>query len=248
MTISAVIISKNEEAVIADAIDSVKFCDEILLVDNDSTDRTAEIAERMGAKVKKYATDDFSKLRNFGLENATGDYILYIDSDERVSDELRKSILNSLDGKTTAFKLKRQNYYLGKNPWPKIEEIERLFLKSKLRGWKGKLHESPVYEGEAKLLDGLLLHYTHRNLTHMLKKTIEWSDIEAKNRFEAGHPKITWWRFPRVMISTFFNYYFLQKGYKVGTVGLIESIYQAFSTMITYAKLWELQHKESKVQ
>ena len=246
MKISGVVIAKNEEEMIADCLDSIAFCDEVLVVDNESTDRTAEIAERMGAKVRKIAADDFSKLRNFGLKQATGDYILYIDSDERVSGELRKNILNSLDAQTVAYKLRRQNFYLGKNPWPKIEQIERLFLKSKLKGWKGRLHESPEYIGETKVLDGFLLHFTHRNLSQMLNKTIEWSDVEAKNRFEAGHPRITWWRFPRVMITTFIDYYFIQRGYRVGTVGLIESVYQAFSIMITYAKLWELQNKEVK--
>lgn len=244
MKISAVIISKNEEEMIADCLDSVKFCDEVLLIDNESSDRTVEIAEMMGAKIKKFPTDDFSKLRNFGLKNALGEYVLYVDSDERISDELKKNILKSMDGRTSAFKIKRKNFYLGQNEWPRIEEIERLFLKSKLKGWRGKLHESPVYDGEVKTLDGFLLHFTHRNLTQMLRKTIEWSDIEAKNRFEAGHPKITWWRFPRVIAFAFINYYIVQKGYKVGTAGLIESTYQAFSAMITYAKLWELQNKE----
>src|SRR3989344_2719625 len=100
MKISGVVIAKNEEEMIADCLDSIAFCDEVLVIDNESTDRTAEIAERMGAKVRKIAADDFSKLRNFGLKQATGDYILYIDSDERVSDELRKNILNSLDAQT----------------------------------------------------------------------------------------------------------------------------------------------------
>lgn len=246
MTISAVIIAKNEEDMIADAIDSVKFCDEILVIDNYSTDRTADIAELMGAKVKKYETSDFSRLRNFGLKQTSSDYVLYIDADERVSEELKKEIKNSLDGVTACFRLRRKNFYLGNHEWPKIEELERVFLKSKLKGWRGEVHESPEFKGESKLLEGFLLHYTHRNLTQMLNKTIEWSDIEARNRFEAKHPKITWWRIPRVMISTFFDYYILQKGYKVGTAGIIESIYQSFSTMITYAKLWELQNKEGK--
>ena len=131
MKISGVVIAKNEEEMIADCLDSIAFCDEVFVVDNESTDRTAEIAERMGAKVRKIAADDFSKLRNFGLKQATGDYILYIDSDERVSGELRKNILNSLDAQTVAYKLRRQNFYLGKNPWPKIEQIERIKVNKK---------------------------------------------------------------------------------------------------------------------
>ena len=245
MKISAVIIAKNEEDMIADCIDSLSFCDEIILIDNDSVDRTSAIADRMGARAIKHESDDFSELRNFGLKQAKYESILYIDADERVSKELAQNIKSSVDKNIACYKLKRQNFYLGNNPWPKIEIIERLFLTEKLKGWRGTLHESPIYEGESQVLEGFLNHYTHRNLSQMLMKTIEWSDIEAENRFKANHPKMSLWRFPRVMATTFVNYYVVQKGYKVGTVGLIESMYQSFSTLITYAKLWELQNKST---
>ena len=72
---------------------------------------------------------------------------------------------------------------------------------------------------------------------------MQWSTIEAELRFKARHPKMTWWRFPRVMFTAFYDSYIKQKGYKVGAVGIMESMYQAFSIFITYAKLWELQNK-----
>ena len=80
----------------------------------------------------------------------------------------------------------------------------------------------------------------------MVNKTLEWSTIEAKLRFKSNHPKMTWWRFPRVMIPAIFNSYVKQKGYKAGTVGIVESFYQAFSMFITYAKLWEMQVKSER--
>ena len=78
----------------------------------------------------------------------------------------------------------------------------------------------------------------------MLDKTIEWSKVEAETRFQMNHPKMTWWRFPRVMITAFLDSYFRQGGYKIGVAGLIESVYQAFSIFVTYARLWELQQKK----
>jgi hypothetical protein len=81
----------------------------------------------------------------------------------------------------------------------------------------------------------------------MLEKTIEWSDTEALIRFNLGHPAVTWWRFLRVMMSAFFTSFFKQRGFKVGSVGILESLYQSFSAFITYAKLWELQNK-NKIQ
>jgi glycosyltransferase involved in cell wall biosynthesis len=250
--ISAIIIAKNEENMIADCLDSVSFCDEIIVVDGGSEDRTVEIAKRMGAKVYLLETNDFSKLRNFGLERARGEWLLYVDADERVDKVLKEEISHLISfsdrrEKLNSYFLKRKNFYLGtsaKNEWPYIEKLERLFKKDDLKGWRGELHESPIIRGKIGELDGYLLHYTHRDLTLMLNKTIEWSKIEAQLRFKSGHPQMVWWRFLRVMITVFFDWYIRQKGFKLGTIGLIESLYQMFSMFVTYARLWEKQQKK----
>ncbi len=244
--ISAVIIAKNEEEMIKDALESLSFCDEIIVISNDSTDKTKEISEKY-AKIYDFKSNDFSELRNIGLNKANYEYVLYLDADERISGELKKSIQDVLskDLDFSAYKLLRKNYYLGsskKNEWPYVEKLERLFKKEKLKKWEGQLHESPVVEGKIGLLNGYILHFTHRDLESMLEKTINWSQTEALLRYNSNHPKITWWRFPRIMITAFLNSYIKQRGYKAGTVGIIESIYQAFSVFITYAKLWELQN------
>lgn len=245
-SLSVVIIAKNAENLLADCIESVNFADEIIVVDNNSNDNTKDLAKRLKTKVIESKENSFAELRNIGLKQARGEWILYIDTDERVSEELAQEIQSSVvsrQSSISAYKLNRKNFYLGNHPWPKIERLERLFKKSVLKGWYGELHESPKIEGEIGELDGLILHYTHRDLSSMVKKTIEWSDKEAKLRFGAHHPKMSLWRFPRVMLTAFWDSYITQGGWKVGTVGLIESIYQAFSMFITYAKLWELQNK-----
>jgi glycosyltransferase involved in cell wall biosynthesis len=241
--ISGIIVAKNEELMIADCLDSLSFCDEIIVVDNKSEDRTAEIAEKMGAKVIEYSSDSFSDTRNMGMKKATSEWLLYVDADERVTPELmseiKQCILNNRN--VDAFRIKRKNYYFGNHEWPYIEKLERLFKKGCLEGWCGKLHESPKVKGVVGELEGYLLHYTHKDLKSMLEKTIKWSKIEAELRFKSGHPKMSWWRFPRVMLTAFFDSYVRQGGWKVGVVGLIESMYQSFSIFVTYAKLWELQ-------
>lgn len=245
--LTAIIIAKNEEDMIADCIDSVSFADEIVIVDSGSKDKTREIAKRMAAKVYDIDTDDFSAMRNFGRQKATGEWILYVDADERVSVELKKNILSLISHQSyVVYKLKRKNFYFGDHPWPTIEYLERLFKKESLIGWKGKLHETPTYKGEIGDIDGYLMHFTHRNLSQMIKKTLKWSKIEAQLRVDAHHPPMKWWRFPRVMWGAFFNSYITQKGWKAGTMGLIESMYQAFSIFITYARLWEMQEKIKK--
>lgn len=242
--ISAIVIAKNSEDIIEDCLKSLKFCDEIIVVDNGSADKTKEKAEKFHAKVIESKEDNFSNLRNIGLKHVKGDWVLYVDTDERVSESLKDEILKSLENNDfSAFKIKRKNFYFGNYSWPKIEDLERLFKREKLKEWYGILHESPKVEGKVGELNGYLLHYTHKNLTEMLNKTIEWSTYESKLRYDAGHPKMTWWRFFRVIISGFWDSYVTQGGWKAGTPGLIESLYQGFSLFITYAKLWELQRE-----
>lgn len=241
--ISGVIIAKNDQKMIVGALDCLSFCDEIIVIDNGSTDKTKEIALERQAKIFEINSGDFSEIRNLGLTKSIYDYILYLDTDERLDKDLTENIKKLLnqDSKYSAFKLKRKNYYFKDYEWPYIENLERLFKKDNLKGWKGKLHESPIIEGKVGTLNGYIIHFTHRDLESMLNKTIDWSGKEAILRFNAGHPKMTWWRFPRVMITGFLNSYIKQKGYKAGTVGIVESIYQAFSMFITYARLWEMQ-------
>lgn len=242
--ITAIILAKNEEERIADCIDSVSFCDEIILIDNKSTDRTADIARLKEIKVYSALSDGFATNRNLGLKKAKGKWVFYLDADELVTDQLKGEIKRVITGgqtETCAYSIQRKNYYLGNHEWPAIENIVRLFRKNALEGWFGELHETPKVKGEILRLDGYLLHYTHRNLSQMLEKTINWSKVEAELRFKSGHPPMRWWRFPRVMLLAFYTSYIKEKGWKAGTIGLIESIYQAYSMFITYARLWELQ-------
>ena len=242
--ISAVIIAKNEQNMIEDAIESVLFCDEIIVIDNNSKDDTFTLSQKLGAKVYETDANDFSELRNLGLEKAESDWILYLDADERIDETLQKEIKKALSSKEfSSYFLKRKNYYLGKNEWPYVEKILRLFKKNDLESWIGEIHESPRVKGRTGILDGFILHFTHRDLESMVTKTASWSTIEASIRLKNQHPQMIWWRFPRVMLTAFIKSYILQGGYKAKTVGLIESIYQAFSIFITYAKLWEMQNK-----
>ncbi len=253
--ISAIVITRNAEDLIADCLDSLSFCKEIIVIDSQSEDRTREISEKMGAKVFEHASEDFSESRNFGLKKASGEWILYVDADERVNDDLKNAIIHLTKDsgsrqQLNAYFLKRKNFYFGNHEWSHIEHLERLFKKDKLEGWYGKLHESPRIKGDIGELDGYLLHYTHKDLSSMVKKTIEWSKIEAELRFKSDHPKMSWWRFPRVMLTAFLDSYIRQGGWKIGTVGLIESLYQSFSIFVTYARLWEMQlrNQRSKIK
>lgn len=248
VNLTAIIIAKNEEARIRTCLAHLEFADEIILVDNGSTDKTVHIANAHGARVISSDRKDFASVRESGLRAATGRWVLYVDADEEVpgilAAEIRKISKTYVSGGPTAYVVRRNTYYLGYH-WPYQDKVERLFLKSSLKGWHGRLHETPVYAGTTSTLSHALIHNTHRTLEEMLMKTNDWSAIEAQLRFEAHHPPVVWWRFLRVMFTGFTRSYVDQRGWRAGIVGWIESIYQAFSMFITYAKLWEMQQKKS---
>lgn len=242
--ISVLIISKNDGDVIGDCIKSVKdLADEVIVVDGGSQDKTIEISEKFGAKVVKNAFRNFADQRNLALSLAKNEWIFYIDSDERATPEFIESIkikIESADDNIGGFYIKRKTFYLGRD-WGFSDKVERIFRKDKLRNWHGVVHETPDFEGHLEIINEPILHYTHRNLEQMIEKTNDWSEYEADLRLKANHPKMNIFRFLRVMITGFLRSYIAEKGYRNGTAGLIESIYQAFSMFITYAKLWEKQ-------
>lgn len=249
--LTGIIIAKNEEEMIADCIDTLDFCDEIVLIDNGSTDRTKEIAKHLGARIYSDDRPSFAERRNFGREKAKGKWILYVDADERIPKELAEEITEKVsknDAELVAYEIPRRDYRYGGVRWEYVGYFTRLFEKKHLLEWYGDLHESSKINGKVGRLRAEMKHFTHRNLHQMLAKTIEWSDVEAKLRLNANHPPMTWWRFPRVMVQAFFDSYIKEKGYRSGTAGLIEGIYQAYSMFITYARLWELQENKHELR
>jgi glycosyltransferase involved in cell wall biosynthesis len=249
VNISAIIITRDEQDKIKSCIQTLDFADEIIVIDNCSKDKTVQNAKQAGAKVYEITGHDFSYLRNIGKEKAKGKWLLYIDADERISKNLSKELLAVMhkNHAKKAYSVVRQNYFFNKK-WPKEERMVRFMQKEALVGWQGSLHESPIIAGNIGHLHGLLTHHTHNDLTHMVQKTNEWSQTEAQLRFNNGHPAIAWWRIIRVMTTVFWQNYFEKSGWRAGTVGLIESMYQSFSIFITYAKLWEMQNEHKLIK
>ena len=248
--VSAIVIAKNNQELIPDCLDSLSWANEIVLVDTGSTDKTNEIALRHGVKIFKAERKGFSYWRNLGAEKAQGDWLLYVDTDERVTPELRKEIHETVKkGELNAYAIPRKNILLGRPMhwggwWP--DYVLRLIEKDSLIGWKGDLHEQPGVKGDVGKLKNSLTHISHRSLEEMVAKTNEWSEIEAKLLFKSGHPKMAWWRFISVGAREFWYRAILKLGFLDGVVGAIEIIFQMFSRMITYAKLWEMQKNESR--
>jgi len=248
-SITAVVLTKNDKLRIETCLKSISWVDEIVIVDNSSTDETVHIAKKYTKIIVHTDKRDFSALRNIGNEKATGDFVLYVDTDEQVTNSLRKEIEDVIrsfsSDSPVGYYITRINYYLGKK-WPKRDKMQRLFYRKALKGWRGVLHETADVDGSQTTLHEPLLHHTHRNLEEMLAKTNEWSRFEAELRLRIGHPKVTWWRVIRVMLTGFWRSYIGESGWKAGATGIIEAIFQAYSMFVTYAKLWEIQQHQDQ--
>ena len=250
--LSVVVIARNEEKMIGECLKSVSWADEVLVVDQESTDETRKVAEKYGAKVivhKWSGKPEFSKAREMGRAKSRGEWILYLDADERVGRALRDEIeaLVSDQEKIKThdyYAIPRENVVFGKilkrgGWWP--DYVKRLFRKESLDGWRGELHEEPVIKGEPGHLKNPLRHIKHETLAEMVEKTNNWSEIEGKLMFEAGHPRMNAARFGSAVAREFW-YRMIRKGaFLDGPEGIIMALYQVYSRFISYAKLWERQ-------
>lgn len=239
--LSIIILTKNSEETIKKCIDSTKGLDgEIVVIDSESEDKTVEIAEEENVKVVKKKFIDFSDQRNYGMDKTSGDWVLYVDSDEELTENFKKELTEKIlkNNGDSGYFIRRKTFYFGKD-WGLTDKVQRVFLRSKFIEWHGTVHETPRIEGNFGIINSPIKHFTHQGLSNMVDKTNEWSNYEAELRFKSGHPRMTFLRFFRVILTGFFDSYFKGRGYKNGTKGMIESIYQAFSMFITYAKLWE---------
>lgn len=249
MKISAIILAKDEEGLIEDCLESLSWVDEVVVVNDGVTSKMLDIAKKYGAKIVESKRGSFSDKRNLGAERAGSEWLLYVDIDERVTPLLRKEIKKVISGAflLPAYAIPRRNILLGHEMrwggwWP--DYVLRLIKKEALLGWEGELHEQPKIRGEVGKLKNPLTHFSHRSLSEMVAKTNEWSLVEAQLLSKSDHPKMTWWRFFSVAMREIWYRGVKKLGFLDGTVGVIEIIYQTFSRMITYAKLWEMQNKK----
>ena len=253
-TISVIINAKNEEEFISDCLESVKWVDEVIvLINPDSTDKTEEIAREFKVRIieQKPKEMNFAAWHNQGLEEGKGEWLLWVDADERIPPLLKEEIKEVIKKDDyVAYAISRRNFLLGKElkhgGWSP-DYAKRLFLKKKLKKWKGRLHEEPIFEGEMGHLKNPMIHLQPEKIEPALAKSINWSGIEAELLLKAGHPRMAWWRVIRMGATTLFDRLIKKRGFLDGMEGWIESVYQSFHTMMIYLKLWELQNaKDTK--
>lgn len=240
MRISATIITRNEERNLPRAIESLRCCDEILVVDSGSTDRTVEIAERYGARVLEANWRGYAGQKNYASDQAAHDWILSIDADEALSEDLEGEIwaLKKRGPAFDAYTVPRMAQYLGKwilhSGWYPDRKI-RLFDRRQAR-WVGDyVHESVFSQGRVGELEGNLLHYTCQSLTEHLKTMNGYTTLAAEE-LAARKKRIGYHHLLLAPPWTFFRTYVLQRGFLDGLEGLAIAYMASLYTFMKYAK------------
>lgn len=247
--LTVIVLTKNEERNIEAVVKNAQqVSDKVLIVDSGSTDKTVELAEKLGAKVVYRAWDnDFSAQRNFALEQADTEWVLYLDADERLNDELIKAIQIAVDldvarryliqRKTVAFGHKFNHGVL------KPDYVGRMFKRNSVK-WFNKVHESAICEEGIKdeILKGYAEHYPYIDWHHNLGKLNQYTSIWAENAFANGKRTSYCTAFVHALLA-FFKMYILKLGLLDGWPGLVMCCNHWFYTLYKYVKLVELQEK-----
>jgi glycosyltransferase involved in cell wall biosynthesis len=244
--VSAVVITLNEESNIQRCLESLDFCAELLVVDSGSTDDTVNIARQLGAKVIHQQWLGFGKQKHFGVIEAAHDWVLCLDADEWLSDELIQSIKEIFaappDG--NIYQFARRDYFfgrwLGHGGYPEFSP--RLFNRNHAHWSDAMVHETVITQESAKTRAGDLMHYTSDSLAHSISKRTEYGNMQVLDMYERGiRPKITKLIFSP--IARFVKLYLLRQGFRDGVAGLVLASISSFFCFYKYAMLFELDYK-----
>lgn len=239
--ISCVILAQNEEKNIERAIRSVRFCDEIILIDDYSEDKTADKARALGAVVyKRKLNNDFASQRNYGMEKASGSWILFIDADEQVTKELACEIANIVrDNKgleaCTCY-IKRRDIFWGRElRYGEVGNMRLVRLLKKKSGlWKGAVRRAKV-ENRVKSLKSSLFHYPYQSIAEFLSEVNMHSSIRARKLQKVGKTSsilsIIFYPF-----GTFILNYFLRLGFLDGSSGFVYAFMWSFYSFLVRSK------------
>jgi len=250
--ISAIILTKNEERNIRRCLDGLKWCDEVIVIDDFSDDGTVKISRSRGATVyRRRLAGNFSSQRNFGLKKARGRWVLFIDADEAVSPSLAKEIVRRVRGNDnySGFYLPRRPVFINRKlsfsdkpiwDWS-IGPIYLLRLAKKDAGvWQGKVHEQWQIKGNLGRLKNPLLHYSFPNITTALKKINYYSSLRVKELLEEeGRTSAT--QIILYPLGKFLKNFFWHRGFQDGTRGLVFCLLMSLHSFLVRGKLWQAQ-------
>lgn len=247
-TISAVIITRNEEKNISECIESLKWADEIVVIDSMSTDKTVEIARKYTDRIYKKEWEGYSKQKNYGILVSNSEWILNIDADELVTDMLRDEIITrtSLKSEICGYYIPRKNYFMGKwikhGGWYPNYQL-RLFRKGSGEFKDVRVHEGVTIVGYTDYLANPLIHHSYNNFDDFVERSNKYSTLAALDLFERNE-KINIHHLVIKPLSRFLKMYLVHGGFIDGWRGFVLAVLYSYYVFIRTIKLWELHDKK----
>jgi len=242
--ISAVVLTKNEEENIEKCLRTLRFCNEIVVIDDNSNDHTRDIAKKLGAEIYKRDMDmDYAAQSNYGMEKAKNKWVLFVDADERISNELADEITEAVGYEgVSGFLLRRIDYMWGK--WLTHGEVGSnrfMRLVRKRSGkWVRRVHPRFEIRGKTLNLKNPILHYPHPSVKEFIAKVDKWSTWHALANSEEGK-KATISKVVLMPIGHFIRNFILNLGFLDGIRGLIFAFVMSFHSYLAWSKLLLLQ-------
>jgi glycosyltransferase involved in cell wall biosynthesis len=248
--LSAYVLTLNEEDKIRDALASIRWVDEIVVVDSCSVDRTVQICREFTEKIYQCEFDGFGRLRNHALELVTHDWVLSLDADERATPELRDEITKELQKPSAdAFFIPRKNLFLGRwikhGGWYPDYRQPQLFNKQRFRYREDLVHEGFETSGQVSYLRSHVLQVPFRNLGQFLQKMSRYSTLMAQQMARNGRTFHTHQLLSHPLYAVVKMYVFRQ-GFRDGMAGLVLALLYGYYSLVKYAKLWELTREQPR--
>jgi glycosyltransferase involved in cell wall biosynthesis len=251
MKISAVVNTLNEEKNIRQCLESLKWAEEIVVVDMESEDQTVSIAKKLGARVYSHKKTRYVEpARNFAITKATGDWIFILDADEEVPQSLVGVLKKIIQEEGIDFvRIPRQNFIFGK--WIKYSywwpDYNIRFFKKGRVVWSDKIHSIPLTRGKGKDLEprkaNAIIHHHYQSISQYLSRLNRYTDIQAEELAASGY-QFSWPDLVRKPIAEFLSRFFAGQGYRDEIHGLVLALLQAFSELVKYLKVWEKQARK----
>lgn len=248
-SLACVVITKNEEVNIRGCLDSIRWANEMIVVDAESCDKTVELARACGAKVSVRPWPGFGLQKNFGMAQALSDWILILDADELVTEELRGEVRTCLErwrpGAPVAYRIPRRNFFYG--AWVRGGGVYpdyqvRLFRRGLALYNDVDVHENLIVDGEIGTLVGHLDHYTERRIRDHFKKFGFYTTLAAQEKAKRVRT-VRWIDLIVRPLVVWAKTYLLKQGFRDGVNGLIVCVFASMYTFVKYAKLWDLTRR-----
>jgi glycosyltransferase involved in cell wall biosynthesis len=243
-TISLIVITRDEQELIGQCLASAKFCDELIVVDSNSTDRTVEIAKGLGAKVFDQPFTDYVRQKQIALDHATSEWVLLLDADEQATHDLGREIVSAISapGAADGYRIRRVLYHLGHYYTRPIYRDRPVRLFRRDRGHIGGVdpHDKVIVNGRVERLAAPILHFSYRDIADHVATINRFSTRSAAEMEPSALAPVQMFTHA---VGRFFNFYIVRGGFLDGGRGLYAAMTAAFYVFLKYAKAYERRLK-----